>query len=171
MPIFCKIKLNLMAVINGAKRGACRNRRYATRSIAKLMLALKTDDATNARTATPTRRGHAEDGVTPEIPTIVIARIAPIMKTSPCAKLMISTMPYTIVYPRAMRAISDPLAMPITTACISRFQFTSIVRGLRASTFRERPADAEARALAHPCRQHHLSEERLSDRLQINDLP
>src|SRR6478735_6888215 len=76
-----------------------------------------------------------------------------------------------MVYPRAMRAISDPLAMPITTACISRFQFTSIVRGLRASAFRERPADAETRALAHPCHQHHLSEKRLSDRLQINDLP
>ncbi len=41
---------------------------------------------------------------------------APIMKTSLCAKLMSFRMPYTIVYPRATRAIIDPWASPVTRA-------------------------------------------------------
>ena len=41
------------------------------------------------------------------------AMYAPIMMTSPCAKLSILAMPYTIVYPRAMIAYTLPRLMPL----------------------------------------------------------
>ena len=48
-------------------------------------------------TTTPTISGVAESGDTPVAATTVMAHIAPIMKISPCAKLISSMMPYTRV--------------------------------------------------------------------------
>ena len=59
----------------------------------KLMLALKIIELISARRAAPTITNGADCGVTPVIPTTVAANIAPIMNTSPCAKLISSTMP------------------------------------------------------------------------------
>ena len=46
-------------------------------------------------------------------PATVSAKKHPSMNKSPWAKLISSTIPYTIVYPRAMRAYRNPVVNPV----------------------------------------------------------
>src|SRR5580693_2523071 len=66
------------------------------------------------------------------------------MKTSLCAKLMSFRMPYTIVYPRATRAIIDPWASPVTRALAI---FCSIAATIPRPGVRGYPRGGRARLL------------------------
>jgi hypothetical protein len=82
------------AVIRGASLGAPRNGRYATRSIITLRLPLvsiaTSSDASRPMTS-PTIAVCSVSPITPQNQAAVTSE--PIMKTSPCAKLISSMMP------------------------------------------------------------------------------
>ncbi len=84
-----------IAVISGARRGALRSGRYATRSIVTLTIT-QTGIAASRPRISSIQPGRP--GATPCSPvTTAYAVNAPTINTSPCAKLMRLRMPYTIV--------------------------------------------------------------------------
>ncbi len=68
-----------------------------------------------SRNAARTRGDEPRDNPAPS--TTVRAVNVPIMYTSPWAKLISSTMPYTSVYPSATRANSAPFVTPKISTC------------------------------------------------------
>jgi hypothetical protein len=87
------MKLTPIAAISGARRGAFRNFRYATASIPAFSNPENTIEAIRVRIRTPTIRNAEDSLVTPVATAIVAAKNAPIMNTSPCAKLINSMIP------------------------------------------------------------------------------
>ena len=87
------MKLKPTAVISGASFGALRNGLYATFSISMFRTAQPTA-ASSRQTGRPrTRPVVPVDSVSPRVAYMPTAMNDPIMKTSPCAKLMSSMIP------------------------------------------------------------------------------
>jgi len=84
-----------MAVMSGASRGARRSGRYATRSSA-YPTSMHTGMAARPPTSTIASGGQPRCAPASALMT-ESDTIAPIITTSPCAKLMSWMMPYTIV--------------------------------------------------------------------------
>ncbi len=105
-PKYSRKKDTPMAVIRAAMRGALRSGLYATRSMTIARTAHTTIDSSDDRTRRrrPWRASPAEPGTRRAEPQVQLKRDtakkltkAPTMNTSPWAKLIRRTMPYTIV--------------------------------------------------------------------------
>ncbi len=101
--MFWRMKDTPTAVISGASRGALRSGLYAMRSINAFATA-----KTGMVTASPSRRppmitGDARVRIETEPDDHRERHEAGQANTSPCAKLMSCRIPYTSVYPSAMR--------------------------------------------------------------------
>jgi hypothetical protein len=101
-----------IAEMSGARRGASRKGRYAIFSIVAPYAA---QIAPAAITVMRMESG-SDIAVTPVAvrkPSRMMPRYAPSIYISPCAKLISSSMPYTIVYPSAIRAYTAPTVRPL----------------------------------------------------------
>ena len=101
-----------MALTSSASLGLPRNGRYATRSMVQFNAPQKIAALiSNVITAAvPPMPDHAS---MPNAPTNVSAKNDPSVHKSPCAKLISSIIPYTMVYPMAISAMIMPLETPV----------------------------------------------------------
>ncbi|CFP67229.1 Uncharacterised protein [Bordetella pertussis] len=92
---FCRMMDTPMAVISAASRGARRKGRYATRSAVQPTAMHRGTET--SRPAPRTAKAEVDGSPPTRAAATMVAAIAPIMTTSPCAKLIRPMMPYTIV--------------------------------------------------------------------------
>ena len=86
-----------IAVISGARRGALRSGRYATRSMVTLIPPMISITAGKTSSSAITLVSVSESPLTAKKPSSAEPMNALSVKMSPCAKLISSMMPYTIV--------------------------------------------------------------------------